>query len=142
MLGPIDYVAIGFVGGDFDGSILTELSKAVDSGAIRVVDLLFVMKDADGEVLMGEAEDQADDLKEVVKIFDLDNGDPLLSEDDIAKLGDSMENDTAIAVLVIEHLWAKGIKKAIIDKGGFVLDEGRIRPELAEQALEDIASSK
>lgn len=138
MLGPIDYVAIGFEGGGFDGSILAELSKAVESGAIRVVDLLFVMKDAEGEVMAAEVEDQHEELKEIVKIFDLNNGKPLLTEEDVEKLGESMDNDTAVAVLVIEHLWAKGIKKAIIDKGGFVLDEGRIRPELVEEALEEI----
>jgi hypothetical protein len=138
MLGPIDYVAIGFVGNNFDGSILEELSKAVDSGAIRVVDLLFVLKDADGEVMAAEVEDQHEELKEVVKIFDLEQGEPLLTEEDVKKLGSSMDNDTAVAVLVIEHLWAKGIKQAIIDKGGFVLDEGRIRPEAVEEAIEEL----
>jgi hypothetical protein len=52
MLGPIDFIAVGFKGNNFDGSVLEELAKAVDSGAIRVVDLLFIIKDADGNVAM------------------------------------------------------------------------------------------
>lgn len=44
MLGPIDYIVVGFVGNNFDGSVLEELAKAADSGAIRVVDLMFIIK--------------------------------------------------------------------------------------------------
>jgi len=58
MLGPIDYIAVGFEGNNFDGSILSELSKAVDSGVIRLVDLVFIIKDTDGTITVAEIEDQ------------------------------------------------------------------------------------
>jgi hypothetical protein len=69
MLGPIDYIVVGFKGNNFDGSVLEEISKAVESEVIRVVDLLFVIKDEDGTVTMAEIEDQEDDLKEVAKAW-------------------------------------------------------------------------
>ncbi len=138
MLGPIDYIAVGFAGNNFDGSVLSELSKAVESGVIRVVDLLFIIKDVDGNVAMAEIEDQHEELKEVAKLIG-HNGDlPLLAEQDVEKLGAKMENDTSAGILVIEQLWAKGLKKALLDKGAFLLDEGRIHPDVISVALEDI----
>jgi hypothetical protein len=54
---------------------------------------------------------------------------PLLTEDDVQKLGAKMENNTSAGVLCIEQLWAKGIKKALLDKDAVLLDEGRIHPD-------------
>jgi len=138
MLGPIDYIAVGFEGNNFDGSVLAELIKAVDSGAVRVVDLLFVIKNADGTVEMAEIEDQHEDLKEVAKLIGHDGDMPLMSEEDIKKLGSKMDNDTSAGVLVIEQLWAKGLKKALVDKGAILLDEGRIHPDVVSAAVEEL----
>lgn len=138
MLGPIDYVAVGFKGNNFDGTILEELSKAAESGTIRVVDLIFVIKDADGNVAMAEVEDQHDELKEVAKLLGHDADLPLLTEEDVQKVGDSMDNDTSAGVLVIEHLWAKGLKQALINNNAILLAEGRIHPDTVSAAVEEI----
>lgn len=142
MLGPIDYIVVGFVGNNFDGSVLEELTKAADSGAIRVVDLLFVIKDADGNVTMAEIEDQHEELKEVAKALGHDGDLPLLSEDDVEKLGAKMDNDTSAGVLVIEHLWAKGLKQALINADAILIDEGRIHPDTIAVAVEAIEEEK
>jgi len=142
MLGPIDYIAVGFEGNNFDGSILSELVKAVESGAIRVVDLLFIMKNADGTVEMAEIEDQHDELKNVAKLIGHDGDLPLMTEEDINKLGSKMDNDTSAGVLVVEQLWAKGLKKALLDKGAVLLDEGRIHPDVVSAAVEELEQVK
>jgi hypothetical protein len=138
MLGPIDYVVIGFVGNNFDGSIFSELAKATDSGAIRVVDLVFIIKDADGAFAIAELSDQHEELKQVVSSVGFADDLPLLTEADLEKISEGMENDTSAGVLVIEHLWAKGLKSALIDAGGVLLDEGRIHPDNVVAALEEI----
>ncbi len=138
MLGPIDYIVVGFDGNNFDGSVLEELVKATESGAIRVVDLLFVIKDADGNVTMAEIEDQHEELKEVAKAIGHDGDLPLLTEEDVEKLGASMDNDTSAGVLVIEHLWAKGLKAALLNAGAVLIDEGRIHPDVVEAAVEEL----
>jgi hypothetical protein len=142
MLGPIDYIVVGFKGNNFDGSVLNELSKATESGIIRVVDLLFIIKDADGNVAMAEIEDQSEDLKEVAKLVGHEDNLPLLTEQDVQKLGAKMANDTSAGVLVIEQLWAKGLKKALLDLGGELLDEGRIHPDAVSAAVEEIEQQK
>lgn len=129
MRGPIDYVAIGFAGNNFDGSILAELKKAVDSGAISVVDLVFITKDADGNTTATEIEDQSDDLKNVVSLFNIDGEGTLLSSEDVDLFADTIEPSTSAGVLVIEHVWAKGLKAAILNAGGVLLAEGRVSAE-------------
>lgn len=142
MLGPIDYIMVGFEGNNFDGSILKELTKAVDSGVIRVVDLLFIIKDAEGNVTMAEVEDQHDELKSVAKALGHEGDLPLFTEEDVEKLGKDMDNDTAAGVLVIEQLWAKGLKKALLDKGAELLAEGRIHPDKVKEAVKELETVK
>jgi hypothetical protein len=142
MLGPIDYIVVGFKGNNFDGSVLKELSKAVDSGVVRVVDLVFVIKDADGSVTMAEVQDQHKELKEVAKMLGHMDDLPLFTEDDVKKIGAKMDNDTSAGILVIEQLWAKGLKKALLDKEAELLDEGRLHPDKVGAAMEDIKQSK
>lgn len=141
MLGPIDYLVVGFKGNKFDGSIINELSKAVDSGDVRVVDLLFIMKDSNGAVTAGEFSDQPQELKDAFEKIRIAEDMPLFTEDDVMKVGDSMDSDTAAGVLVLEHLWAKGLKKSIMDAGGMLLAEGRIHPEMAEAAAKELTTA-
>lgn len=129
MLGPIDYIVVEFAGSTFDGTILTELQKATDSGAIRLVDLVFVMKDAAGTVNMAELEGKQEELKGVLNILGHTDDLPMLSQEDLQALGASMKENTSAGILVVEQLWAKGLKRALLNNGAVVVDEGRIHPE-------------
>jgi hypothetical protein len=139
MIGPVDYIVMGFKGNNFDGSILEELTKATDNDTIRVLDLLFIMKDADGNVIEAEFEDQSDEFKEMFGNLDRADDMPLLSDSDVEKIGQQMDKDTSAGVLVIEHTWARDLKKALLDAGGILLADGRVHPEAVETALADLS---
>lgn len=141
-MGPVDYVVLGFRGNSFDGSIMEELVKATKHGTIRVLDLLFIMKDTDGKVVDMEYEDQSEEFRAAFGEFEREDDLPLLAESDIEKIANDMENDTAAGVLVIEQLWAKGLKKALLDAGGFLIADGRIHPEAVETALAEMETAK
>jgi len=142
MLGPIDYIAVSFKGNNFDGSVLKALANATKSGVIRVVDLVFVIKDVDGHVDWAEIEDQEDDLKEVAQLLGHKGDLPLLTEDDVQKLGAQMPNDTSAGILVIEQLWALPLKEALLHVGGELLAEGRIHPDKVSAAVEEVEQQK
>jgi uncharacterized membrane protein len=142
MLGPIDYIAVSFKGNNFDGSILEALASAVKNGIIRVVDFVFIIKDEDGNVLTAEIEDQEDDLKELADTLSIEGDMPLLTDDDTRKLGEKMDNDTSAGLLVIEQVWAKDLKQALIDADATLIDEGRIHPEVVTAAVEELDEQK
>jgi hypothetical protein len=141
MLGPIDYVIIGFEGNNFNGSILDELGKATASDIIRVIDLLFIIKDKDGTIHETEYEDQSPEFQSMFSDFQRPDDLPLLSDSDILKIGQQMDSNTAAGVLVVEHLWAKGLKQAIIDAGGYLIADGRVHAEVVETAMTELATT-
>jgi len=132
MHGPIDYIIVGFEGQKFDGSILKAVADAVDSGVIGLVGLAVIAKDADGVVTALDIADMGDSYAvDFVQAYaaELDGAD----QDDIDEIADLLENNTAAGLLVIEHLWAKPLKTAIINAGGVLVAEGRIHPEAAQE---------
>lgn len=130
MRGPIDYIVVGFEGNKFDGSILRALSEAIDNGTIGLVSLAFVAKNADGVVTTADLATVGDEaVIQFTQTYTPANS--TVDQDDIDEVGELLEPDTAAGLLVVEQLWAKPLKKAIIDAGGFLLAEGRIHPEAA-----------
>lgn len=128
MRGPIDYIIIKFNEPKFEGDILQELATASSAGTIAVLALSAVHKAVDGRV-------SRLDITEDELIFEtaspVDN--TLISDEDIQEVGELLEPGSAAGLLIIEQLWAKGLKQAIQDAGGSLIAEGRIHPEAASE---------
>lgn len=132
MRGPIDYIIVGFEGNKFDGSILKSLADAIDSGVIGLVGLSAVVKDAAGAVVALNIAESGDDMiVDFIEKYPTD--DDVVSQDDIDEIGELLEPDSAAGFIVVEQLWAKPLKKAILDANGFLIAEGRIHSEAAEE---------
>jgi len=119
MRGPIDYIIVGFEGNQFDGSIVKAIADAEATGAIALVAMKAITKDADGNVAALEV--TGNDYP--------DTG--IVTQDDLDEVADLLENNTTAGLLVVEQLWAKPLKKALIDANGVLVAEGRIHPEAA-----------
>jgi hypothetical protein len=126
MRGPIDYIIVGFEGNKFDGSILKALGDAIDKGTIGLVALSVLSKDAKGKITTLDMADIGGEL--AVDITDGTTSD-IVGQDDIDEVADLLENNTTAGLLVIEHLWAKPLKKAILDANGVLVADGRIHPD-------------
>ncbi len=132
MHGPIDYVIVGFKGPKFDGSVLKAVADAVDSGVISLVNLAVIAKDPEGVVTALDITDMGDSYAvEFAQTYAADATG--VDQDDIDEMSDLLENDTAAGLLVIEHLWAKPLKQAIINAGGVLVADGRIHPDAANE---------
>ena len=140
LLGPVEYIVIGFPGNKFKGDILPALGDLVSGGLIRVMDLAFVKKDADGSVLAFELEDLATEEAEAFA-FEKAIGD-LLNEEDLMLIADELEPDTSAAVLIWENLWARRFAKSVREAGGVLVDSNRIPYELVEAAIDYAATTK
>jgi len=137
MFGPIDYIAVGFPGNKFKGEVLAELQKVIDDKLIRIIDLLFIGKDIEGEVTVLELSNMPEDVKTAFGPLSSElTG--LLSQDDALEIAKDLDNNSSAGLLVVEQLWAKGFKQALINADGVLLGQGRISPEAVDAALEEI----
>lgn len=129
MRGPIDYIIVGFEGNNFTGKILEELEKASKNETIAVLAVALIARNEQGEVTAVEITDP-----EVQGLLDSLKADGnLIDDEDVAEVGELLEDNTAAGLLIIEHLWAKGLKSAIIEAGGVLIDDGRIHPEAVKE---------
>jgi len=131
-IGPVEYIIVGFPGNKFTGGIAPELIALVESGTVRVLDLIFIGKDADGSVLSFEI----DDLDDAAGFGDLDGEvGGLISPEDVEFAAAQLEPNSSAALLLWEDLWAAPFATAVINSGGVLLQGARIPRELIEPAL-------
>jgi uncharacterized membrane protein len=133
-IGPVEYMAVAFPGNKFTGEIAPALAELVKSGTVRIIDLAFVSKDAEGNVAAMELEDLDSDAGAAFKAIEAEIGD-LVNADDLQAVGEELEPDSSAAVLVWEDVWAAKLAKAIRDSGGVLLDLERLPREVVEAAL-------
>jgi hypothetical protein len=136
-LGSVDWVVIEFPGGDFGkGHVAPILKDLVERGLVRVLDLLLLRKDGDGEIEPFELSDPgAGDLADL-RAFERDLV-TILSEQDVADLAVTMAPGTSAAVLVWENLWSAPFGAAVRHAGGQLVASGRIPVQAVLAALED-----
>jgi hypothetical protein len=135
MLGPLEYVVIGFAGNRFDGSIAREIERVVENGTIRLIDIVFVGKDADGNAVILEL-DNKDDPRFAPFAALLGDRMALLTPEDLEHVAAELPADTSGMVMLFEHRWAEHIKEAMAAAGGFLVARSVIPPEVLE-ALSD-----
>lgn len=134
-MGPCEYMVIEFPGRQFNGAMAPELAKITNAGTIRVIDLVFVQKDADGKVTSAEL----NDLPEAQRaLFDEVDGeiDNLFNAEDIALEAEMLAPNSAAVMVVFEHVWAVGLRDAVVNSGGRVIDNQRVPAAIVEAALE------
>jgi hypothetical protein len=134
-LGPIDYLVVEFPPGhtNFSGEMAAELAALVEKGIVRVLDLLILTKDADGNVEAMEI----DDLDAVDEIVHLEAEiAEILAAEDVALLAEAMEPGTVAGVLVWENTWAAGFGAAARRSGGQLVATGRIPIQAIIASLE------
>jgi hypothetical protein len=137
-IGPVEYIVVGFPGNQFKGEIVPELAKLVESGTVRILDLIFVGKDADGTVVSFEF-DQLDELAPFAAL-DGDVG-GLVTTEDIEHTADLLEPGSSAALLIWEDTWATPFAEALDNAGGVLLEGARIPRALIEAAFDELAST-
>jgi uncharacterized membrane protein len=160
-IGPVQLIVLGFNHPDFHGEIISELERLRESDTVRVIDSLVVYKDADGglevEHLSNLTEQEAIELgSKIGALIGLGiegeegaeagaiAGAEEAAAEGINVFGDAEEwdvledipNDSAAALVLLEHHWAVPLRDAIARAGGFRLSDGFISPlDLVEIGL-------
>jgi uncharacterized membrane protein len=160
-IGPVQLLVLGFEEPNFHGEIIAELERLRESDTVRVIDALAVHKDADGEIeiahLSNLTKDEAIELgTKIGALIGLgiegeegaeagalagaeaaaEDGINVFSDDEAWDILEDIPNDSAAALILIEHHWAVGLRDAIARAGGFRLSDGFISPlDLVEIGL-------
>jgi hypothetical protein len=137
-LGPIDFIALEFPGNRFKGEILPDMLELVDRGIIRIIDLVLIIKDADGKVLVRELQELDEGQVTVLNPLKPDVN-QMITTEDIDRIAEKLERKSTAGLMLIENLWAKKTMQAMIDAGGRAVMFERIPHDVVEEALADIA---
>jgi uncharacterized membrane protein len=159
-IGPVQLIVLGFTDPEFHGEIIAELERLRQSDTVRVIDALAVHKDAEGEIevahlsnltdeearefgsavgaliglgiegdegFVAGAEAGAEAAAEGVHVF---------SDEEAWDVLEDIPNDSAAALLLIEHHWAVPLRDAVVKAGGYRINDGFISPlDLVELGL-------
>ncbi|MHB8796266.1 MAG: DUF6325 family protein [Candidatus Nanopelagicales bacterium] len=127
MLGrrPVDVIIIGFPGDKFSGRIPPASVDLVNSGTIRVIDLLFIMKDADGRITTIEVGDLGECLEGFLTIGIVQPG--ALNDEDADEVAEDLPLDSAALLIAFESTWAAQFLRAVQPADGVVIYQIRIR---------------
>jgi Family of unknown function (DUF6325) len=121
--GPVELFLIGFAGERPGPDVVAAILEVAESGSARLLDLVFVTKSLEGDVVALELEEIADDLGLVgLEVEQLG----LAGEGDVEDFAEAVAPGTSAAVLVIEHVWARNFAQALYRAGGSVLLSERI----------------
>jgi uncharacterized membrane protein len=152
-IGPVQLLVLGFDQPDFRGDIVAELDRLKESDVVRVIDGIAVHKDKNGEVKVIERSDLTDEENAefgayVGALIGLGAGGLEGAElgaaagasaasergeserdEDVWDVLDEIPEDTAAAVILLEHRWAIPLRDAVRGAGGYPISDGWIHPE-------------
>jgi len=123
-LGPVDVYVIAFPDNNFSGEIVPAVLEQVENGNIRVLDVLFVMKDAEGDVAVLSIEDLGPDGASFVEIDIVSPG--ALNEEDADEIADTLPANSSALMIAFENTWMEGLIGAFARAGALPIDHVRI----------------
>jgi hypothetical protein len=133
-VGPVDFIGIAFPGNKFKGEIIPAIQELVDAGTIRVIDILFAVRQGDADVRVMELDEVENEL--------LERFDPvvsevtgLLTENDVRQLSAGLEPDSSVALLLFENTWSRKVGDAIQAADGRVLMFERIPRPVVQRLI-------
>lgn len=166
-IGPVHLVVVGVDKPEFKGKVYEELVKVREKGLIRLIDLLFVYKNKDGDIAsiemtdfslaermelgaiiggligLGAAGTKGAKVGAEAGAFAVAENDFGLTSEEIAKVASFIPKDSAALWVLFEHTWAIKLKEALLDVGAIPIMQGILNPmALVELGAEAAALEK
>jgi hypothetical protein len=138
-LGPIDFLAVEFPGNKFRGEILSGLLELVEAEIIRIIDLVIIVKDQEGNVTVRELQELDPDAIRVFDPFKVEVR-SMITRTDIDVIADQIANNSTAGIMLFENIWALKTKQAMLNANGRMLMFERIPNEVVEEAVAEIAA--
>jgi hypothetical protein len=133
--GPIDYLIVEFPGNRMTGEGFPLLLDLVDSGTIRILDLVFATRDTDGSLSVLRVSDLDGDGELDLSVFE-GAASGLLGPDDLDEAASAIEPGNSAGILIYENTWAAPFAAALRRSGAQLVASGRIPVQAILAALE------
>ena len=134
-IGPVDVYIIGFPGNKFSGEIVPAILDQVQAGTIRVLDILFVMKDADGVVTTLAIEDLDPETGPAFLAVDVSNK-GVLNEEDADEISEDLPANSSALMIAYENTWMAPLVAAFANADAVVIDQIRIPVDVVAEVHE------
>jgi hypothetical protein len=139
-IGPVELLVVKFPGNQFKGEIGPALRELVDSGAVRIIDLLFAIKDEEGTLSMVEMRELPGNEFAVFEPL-VSGSSELLSEDDIRQVAAMIEDNSAAAVMLFENAWATRFRDSLLNANAELIYNIRIPYTVIQELLAEQAAA-
>jgi hypothetical protein len=128
-------MVIGFQGNNFKGEIIPELNALRDRDLIRLIDLVFIKKAGDGSITSFELSDLPDIASSdgFRTLFDDDAAGNWFAQEDIDQIGESLPDESSVALVLLEHPWARSLHEATRRANGELLAQGLLPAKLVDE---------
>jgi uncharacterized membrane protein len=134
-IGPVDYAIVAFPGNKFRGEIAPALADLVEREVIRIIDIAFIGKSEEGDVVAMELTELDPDVQQGLESAGIEvQG--LLNDEDLQSAAEGLEPNSSAAVLVWENVWARKVTNAMRDAGGVLVAFERLPHEVVQAARE------
>jgi hypothetical protein len=138
-IGPVEYIAIAFPGNKFSGAIIPAIQELQESGTIRVLDLVIISKDADGNVDAIELSEASPEEQATLAALGV-QGRNLLGMEDIEDIGAALDPNSTAGLMIWENVWAARFAQSLRDADGILIANGRIPAALVEDIMAESVS--
>ena len=138
-IGPVEYIAIAFPGNKFSGEIIPAIRELQDSGTIRVLDLVLITKDDDGNVASIELNEASPETQATFAALGIENRN-LLGQEDFEDIGGALDPNSTAALMIWENVWAERFATSLRNADGILVANGRIPAALVEEIMAESVS--
>jgi uncharacterized membrane protein len=137
---PLDYAVIEFPGNKFTGEIAPEIYRLVEEGLIRIIDLVFISKDKQGNFTVLELNDLTDE--EYAQFAPLtEHLAPLFTAEDVASLAASVPANTSALAVLWQNVWSEKLRRAIANAKGKLVAHVRVPAEVLNEVMAEVAAA-
>lgn len=133
-LGPVDVYIIAFPGNKFSGEIVPAIQEQVSAGIIRILDVLFVAKDGDGNVATLSAQDIGPEGSAYAQLEIAQPG--ALNDEDADEVGEDLPLNSSALLIAYENTWMHSLVDAFARADAVVIDQIRIPSDVVNQVIE------
>ena len=136
---PLEYALIEFEDATFSGKIVPELVDLAARGTVRFVDIAFIQKEEDGTTWALELNDLEPELYEMFVPLG-EHISSLFTNDDLEIAASRLPEKSAALLILWENLWVAGLRQAVGDAGGRLVERAQIDPEVIEEYERELAA--